>query len=89
MGIPEPREQIPWFVLVHVELDFHREGRFGQEFLIHTHCEKLGEKSMHLVHKIMADDELTATVKVVMAAFDQQTRKAINVPSHWKKSLEQ
>ncbi len=87
--IPEPSTQIPWFVMVHVGLDFHREGRFGEEFVIYTRTTKLGNKSMHLQHEITGNGELKSTVKVVMSAFDRESRRSVLVPSHWRPSAEQ
>ena len=80
--IPEPPSEIPWFVMVHVGLDFHAEGRFGQAFRITARCTKIGNKSMHLEHSITADGTLVCTAKVVMSAFDRETRKGIAAPSH-------
>ncbi len=79
-------EDIPWFVLVRLELDFHREGRFGDPFAMTTRCTAIGEKSMTLGQAITARGEPVCTLSVVMAAFDMKTRKAIRVPAHWRPS---
>ncbi len=79
-------EGIPWFVLVHIELDFHREGRFGDPFVMKTRCSALGEKSMTLAQRIEVRGEPVCTLSVVMAAFDVKTRRAIAVPTHWRPS---
>lgn len=81
-------ENIPWFVLVRLELDFHREGRFGDPFRMLTRCAAIGEKSMTLEQRILVNDQRVCTIKVVMAGFDMKTRKAIPVPSHWRPSPE-
>jgi YbgC/YbaW family acyl-CoA thioester hydrolase len=79
-------ERIPWFVLVRLELDFHREGRFGDPFRITTRCVAIGEKSMTLEHRITVNEKPVCTIKVVMAGFDVETRKAIAIPAHWRPS---
>src|SRR5512139_323042 len=38
----------PWFVLVHLELDFHSEGHFGDPFTMVTRATRLGTKSLTL-----------------------------------------
>lgn len=82
--IPEPVTEIPWFVLVHLELDFVAEARYGQSFTLSTRCVKLSEKTITLEQIVRADDEVACKLKVVMVAFDAKARKAIPVPSHWR-----
>jgi acyl-CoA thioester hydrolase len=79
-------DDIPWFVLVRLELDFHREGRFGDAFLISTRCTAIGEKSMRLEQSITVEGAPVCTLQVVMAGFDVKTRKAIPIPAHWRPS---
>ncbi len=79
-------ENIPWFVLVHLSLDFHREGRFGDPFAMMTRCASIGGKSMTLEQRIAIRGEPVCTLSVVMAGFDVKTRKAIAVPAHWRPS---
>ena len=86
LKIPEPPQDIPWFVMVHVGLDFHAEGRFGQRFEIKTRCIKIGNKSLHLKHDITADNERVCTVTAIMSGFDRKTRQGLPAPSHWRAS---
>ncbi|MBC7174518.1 MAG: hypothetical protein H5U40_18885, partial [Polyangiaceae bacterium] len=79
-------EAIPWFVLVHLELDFHREGRFGDPFVLTTRCTRVGGKSLSLEQSVTVRGERVCTVKVVMAGFDRESRAAISVPAHWRPS---
>jgi acyl-CoA thioester hydrolase len=81
-------ERIPWFVLVRLELDFHREGRFGDAFRLATRCVSIGEKSMTLEQQVTVDGAAVCTLKVVMAGFDVKTRKSIAIPTHWRPSPE-
>ena len=82
--IPEPVSEIPWFVLVHLGMDFVSEARFGQSFTLATRCVKIGEKTIRLEQIVRADDEVACKLEVVMVAFDPKSRKAIPVPSHWQ-----
>ena len=83
-AVPEPREEIPWFVLVHLGLDFVSEGRFGQAFTLSTRVVKLSEKTLTFEQIVRADGEIACKLKVVLVAFDAKSRKSINVPSHWR-----
>ena len=82
--LPEDVSEIPFFVLRHLSLDYPAEARYGQVFTLHTRPIKLGAKSLTLEQTVSADDKLVCTVTVVMVAFDQATRRAAEVPSHWR-----
>ena len=83
-AVPEPREAIPWFVLVHLGLDFVSEGRFGQDFMLSTRVVKMSGKTLTFEQIVRADGEVACKLAVVLVAFDAKTRKSIEVPSHWQ-----
>jgi acyl-CoA thioester hydrolase len=83
-ALPEPREEIPWFVLVHLGLDFVSEGRYGQEFTLSTRVVKTSAKTLTFEQLVRADGELACKLEVVLVAFDAKTRKSIEVPAHWR-----
>ena len=83
-AVPEPREAIPWFVLVHLGLDFVSEGRFGQDFMLSTRVVKMSGKTLTFEQIVRADGEVACKLAVVLVAFDTKTRKSIEVPSHWQ-----
>ena len=83
-AVPEPREAIPWFVLVHLGLDFVSEGRFGQEFTLSTRVVKMSGKTLTFEQIVRADGEVACKLEVVLVAFDAKSRKSIEVPSHWQ-----
>jgi len=83
-AVPEPREEIPWFVLVHLGLDFVSEGRFGQGFTLSTRVVKISDKTMTFEQIVRADGEVACKLEVVLVAFDAKARKSIRVPSHWR-----
>lgn len=83
-AVPEPREAIPWFVLVHLGLDFVSEGRFGQDFMLSTRVVKMSGKTLTFEQIVRADGEVACKLEVVLVAFDAKTRKSIEVPSHWQ-----
>ena len=83
-AVPEPVSEIPWFVLVHLGMDFVSEARFGQEIRLSTRVVKLSEKTLTFEQLVRADGALACKLEVVLVAFDAETRKAIPVPKHWQ-----
>jgi acyl-CoA thioester hydrolase len=83
-AVPEPREEIPWFVLVHLGLDFVSEGRYGQEFTLSTRVVKMSEKTLTFEQIVRADGEVACKLEVVLVAFDAKQRKSIELPAHWQ-----
>lgn len=86
--IPDPREEIPWFVLRHLEMGFISEARFGQTITLSTRCGKITEKTITFEQVVHADGKVACELSVVHVAFDPKTRKAIPVPTHWRSSRE-
>jgi acyl-CoA thioester hydrolase len=82
--LPEAREEIPWFVLVHLGLDFVSEGRYGQKFVLSTRVVKKSEKTLTFEQVVRADGEVACNLEVVLVAFDAKTRKSMSVPAHWR-----
>lgn len=80
-NVPRP---VPWFVLVHLGLDFHKEGKYGMQFEIETKLAKLGNRSITLQQLVRGNGELVCSLKIVMAGFDRDTRQAIAIPSWWR-----
>jgi len=87
MKVPEPQSEIPWFVMVHLGLDFVAEARFGQTFTLSTRVAKMSEKTITFEQIVRADDAVACKLEVVMVAFDPKTRRAIRVPSHWRPAV--
>jgi acyl-CoA thioester hydrolase len=83
-AVPEPREAIPWFVLVHLGLDFVSEGRYGQDFTLSTRVAKMSRKTLTFEQIVRADGEVACNLEVVLVAFDAKNRKSIELPSHWR-----
>ena len=76
--------ETPWFVLVRLALDFHSEGRFGEDFTLVTRPTRLGRKSLTLEQIVSVGDRKVCTIEVVLAAFDPETRKSRAVSPAWK-----
>ena len=74
----------PWFVLVHLELDFFSEGRFGEAFTMVTRATRPGKTSLTLEQTICVGERKVCTVKVVMAGFDPETRRTRVLSSAWR-----
>ena len=82
--LSEPQSEIPWFVLVHLGLDFVSEARYGQSFTLSTHCAAMSRRTITFEQVVCADGKVACKLEVVMVAFDPETRKAIPVPAHWR-----
>jgi acyl-CoA thioesterase FadM len=80
-AIPDPTT--PWFVLVHLELDFHAEGRFGESFTLVTRPVRIGTKSLVLEQVISVGERKVCTVSVTLAGFDPETRRSRAVSTRW------
>ncbi len=83
-AVPEPVSEIPWFVLVHLGMDFVSEARFGQDIKLSSRVVKLSRKTLTFEQLVRADGELACKLEVVLVAFDAATRKAIELPAHWQ-----
>ncbi len=83
-ALPAPREEIPWFVLVHLGLDFVSEGRYGQRFTLSTRAVKITEKTLTFEQIVRADGNIACKLEVVLVAFDAKARKSTMVPPHWR-----
>ena len=83
-AVPEPVSEIPWFVLVHLGMDFVSEARFGQEISLSTRVVKLSGKTLTFEQIVRADGEIACKLDVVLVAFDAEARRAIALPAHWK-----
>jgi acyl-CoA thioester hydrolase len=79
----EVGQEVPWFVMVHLSMDFKSEGTFDSIVEITTRCEKIGQKSLTLAQDIMANGRLVTAAKAVLCGFDRKTRGSIAIPSHW------
>jgi len=86
--VPDPREEIPWFVLRHLEMDFVSEARFGQVITLSTRIGKISEKTITFDQVVRADGKVACELRVVHVAFNPKTRKSMQVPKHWRVSEE-
>ena len=76
-------------ILAHASLDFIRPLHFKEELMVHTKCVHIGNKSISIVHRIIAGAmEEVAAAESVAVAFDYNAMKSVPVPAKWKEAIE-
>lgn len=71
-------------IMAHFEIDFRNAGKFDDKIFIYTRCSKLGTKSFELSWVIAREkdvsEEIIAEGKTVIACYDYQTGKSVEIP---------
>ena len=75
-------------ILAHIELDFRAQVLFGANVQVETMLEQLGNSSLSMVQRILADGELACDVKSVVVNFDYKTNKPTRISDEARKKLE-
>ena len=71
------------------ETSFLAQIRLGDNIEVTTQVERIGNKSLKLLQRIVADDgSVRSESRSVMVAFDFETQQSIVIPDHWRKALE-
>jgi acyl-CoA thioester hydrolase len=64
-------------VVVHLTVDFRREIRYPAEaVLVRTAVAEVGRSSITFEQEVMQDDEVAATARAVVVAWDENSRAA-------------
>ncbi len=68
------------------QTDYIAQTRPGESIYVETSLEKVGNKSMKLLQRIIAHEsgEIKAVSRSVMVAFDFTRQESIVIPSGWK-----
>ena len=74
-------------VTVATSTSYIGQVRFTDSVRVTTTCEKIGTKSITLLHRLMAGDEVRSESRSVMAAFDFEEQRAVPVPDSWRERL--
>ena len=85
LGIP-PISKNGGFPKVHVECDYLRPLRFGDEITIQITLAKSSTRSLHWGFEISVNDDISAKGKLVTAHVNAQG-KATEIPAEWQRLL--
>ena len=86
-------ERIDWrgvnLVLVSIKTDMMRQTRLGDDIVVESHIESIGNKSMTVRQRLIntADGVANAECSTVVVCFDFRTQQAIPFPDEWRKIL--
>lgn len=74
-------------VTVSVSTDFFSQIRFGDLISVTTEVERIGNKSLTLVQRLMRGDEECSRSRTVMVVFDVKRQQSVPVPESWREIL--
>lgn len=61
--------------------------RMPDQITVTTRCERIGDKSMTLVQRLLCGDEVRSESRSVMVAFDFIRQEAVPVPAAWRERM--
>jgi thioesterase III len=78
---PEEINDLPWaFVIVNININYRFPATAGNELLIHTTIDNIGEKSMTFAQVITrADEKIICDAKVTFVILDKATFKPLKI----------
>ena len=80
-------EQVP-AIVVSLNTDFYEQIFYGDQVVVETSIESIGNKSLRLVQRLMSGEKLCTLSRTVMVCYNRQTRKSVAVPAEWQKYVE-
>lgn len=80
-------EQVP-AIVVSLNTDFYEQIFYGDQVVVETSIESIGNKSLRLLQRLMSGEKLCTLSRTVMVCYDRQTRKSVAVPAEWQKYIE-
>ncbi len=85
MGLAHVSEASVFPITAATQTDYLAQTRPGERVYVDTSLEKVGNKSMVLVQRIVArgSGEVKATSRSVMVAFDFERQESVPVPGEW------
>lgn len=77
-------------VLVSIKTDMMRQTRLGEEIVVESWVERLGNKSMTVRQRLLStkDGIANAECTTVVVCFDYATQTSIPYPEEWRKLIE-
>lgn len=74
-------------VTVSTSTSYMAQVRMGGEVHVTTVCERIGNKSMTLFQRLLADGRVCSESRSVMVAFDFGAQRGIPVPDEWRRAM--
>lgn len=75
-------------ILARIEIDFVAQTHYGDEVIIKTGIEKVGNSSFVVIQEAWQKDVLVAKSKAVQVYFDFKTQKSDRIPDVYRAKLE-
>ena len=76
-------EQVP-AIVVSLNTDFYEQIFYGDQVVVETSIESIGNKSLRLVQRLMSGEKLCTLSRTVMVCYDRQNQQSIPVPNAWR-----
>ena len=76
-------------IIARIELDLLAQTYWGDDVIIKTYINKLGNSSCEVAHEAWQKDKMVAKGKAVMIYFDYENEKSQPIPDEVRKALEQ
>lgn len=76
-------------MVVHVEVDFHRQIHYHDHIAVTTHVVRFGNKSLHVEQQVIdtTSHEVCATCRTVMAGYCRTTATSAPIPEAYKEAI--
>ena len=75
-------------ILARIEIDFVAQTHYGQEVILKTGIERVGNSSFVVVQEAWQSNVLVAKGKAVQVYFDFHTQKSDRIPDEYRQKLE-
>ncbi|GAB4231967.1 MAG: thioesterase family protein [Chlamydiales bacterium] len=76
------------FVIVHAEADYLAPLNVGDSIEVRLGVDKIGSRSFAVEYKILKEQVVVGTVKIVHSTVNRETRRAIPIPESLREILE-
>jgi acyl-CoA thioester hydrolase len=80
-------EGLPPFILARIEIDYRAQIYFGDEVLIRTGVESIGNSSVAIKQEILQRGRTCAQARSVMVHFDDDTQRSKSLPQHLREGF--
>jgi acyl-CoA thioester hydrolase len=82
-----PIEEVP-LVTARLEIEYRSQIRRGDDVVVETSVPRLGETSLPLGHRILANDGVAATAQTVQVLLNDDGETPKPIPAAWRERIE-
>ena len=79
-------EQVP-ALIASLNNEFYEQIFYGDEVVVETFIESIGNKSLTLVQRLKSNGKLCTLSRVVMVCYDKEKRQSVAAPDAWRKYI--